>query len=124
MTTLINPANNQPCEFVASERGYVALRLTCTVTPAIQWFTLAAIERVNPVYGCAIPQNFDSGMAYIYPQPYVQPLILALPADMLGTVGGGRGKNKRATVAGVNAAESLHVIVIKPVTLWHESMAA
>jgi hypothetical protein len=55
MTTLINPATKQPCEFVASVRGYVALRLTCTVSPAVQWFSLAQIETVNPVHTCAEP---------------------------------------------------------------------
>jgi hypothetical protein len=49
MTTLLHPITRQPCEFVASLRGYVALRLTCTVSPAIQWFSLAQIEAVNPV---------------------------------------------------------------------------
>lgn len=49
MTTLLHPITNQPCEFVAVMRGHVSLRLTCTVTPAIQWFSLAAIEAANPV---------------------------------------------------------------------------
>jgi hypothetical protein len=55
MTTLLHPITRQPCEFVASVRGYVALRITCTVSPAIQWFTLAQIEVANPVHTCAQP---------------------------------------------------------------------
>lgn len=42
-TTLINPANNRPCEFVASERGYVALRQDY-VTPQVRWFPIAAVS--------------------------------------------------------------------------------
>ena len=139
MTELRRPDNGQLCTFVSNREGWVQLRTFDTVTSMTRWYATAAVQACNPdvnlatlkavdprltgmVYGCAIPQNFASGLNYIYPLPYVQPLILALPADMLGTVGGGRGKNKRATVPGVNAAESLHVIVIKPVTLFSEWM--
>jgi hypothetical protein len=72
----------------------------------------------------AIPQNFDSGLNYCFPLPYVKPVIVCLPADMLGKVGGGKGKNKRPTIPGVDAAESLHVLVIAPVSLFAESMRA
>jgi hypothetical protein len=109
MTTLLSPANKQPCEFVASVRGHVALRLTCTVSPAIQWFPIEAIEAANPVHTCAEPP---------------QPLIIALPADMLGQVGGGRGKNKRPTIPGVILADCAHVRVIAPVSLYTDSMRA
>jgi hypothetical protein len=107
MTTLLSPANKQPCAFVASLRGYVALRLPCTVSPAVQWFKLAQIEAANPVHTCAQPP---------------QPLIIALPADMLGQVGGGRGKNKRPTIPGVILADCAHVRVIEPVTLWCDGL--
>jgi hypothetical protein len=106
MTTLLSPANKQPCEFVASLRGYVALRQDY-VSPQVRWFTLTAIERVNPVHTCAQPP---------------QPLIIALPADMLGQVGGGRGKNKRPTIPGVILADCAHVRVIEPVTLWCDGL--
>jgi hypothetical protein len=53
-----------------------------------------------------------TGMVYCYPMPAPQPLIIALPADMLGQVGGGRGKNKRPTIPGVILADCAHVRVI------------
>ena len=54
MTHLIHPITKQPCEFVASERGYVALRCDY-VSPQVRWFTLAQIEAANPVATCAEP---------------------------------------------------------------------
>jgi hypothetical protein len=38
LVTLNHPVTRQPCEFVASLRGHVALRLACTVSPSVQWF--------------------------------------------------------------------------------------
>lgn len=75
------------------------------------------------VYGCEEPpQNFDSGLLYDQPMPYIKPLIIALPADMIGQMGGGKGKNKRPTIPGVILADCAHVTVIKPVTLWTPAM--
>lgn len=37
MTTLLHPITRQPCAFVASSRGYVALRCDY-VSPQVRWF--------------------------------------------------------------------------------------
>lgn len=54
MTTLINPANGQRCEYVRTERGFVCLRTSC-ITPAVRWFSMAQMDAVNPVATCAEP---------------------------------------------------------------------
>ena len=94
MSNLIHPITRQPCEFVASLRGYVALRLTCTVSPAIQWFSLAQIEAVNPVHTCAQPP---------------QPLTVVLTPEM---------------AASVNASAGVRIVVRKPasITVYHSAM--
>lgn len=107
MTTLINPANNQPCEFVASQCGYIALRLTCTVTPAIQWFTQAAIEAANPVHTCEHDPRL-TGMVYDQPQPAPEPLTLVVYPWM---------------AASIDAKKSLGSRVrVQQVTVWHSTM--
>lgn len=66
MSKLISPANKQPCEFVAAKDGFICLRMDY-VTPQVRWFTLTAIERVNPVATCALPPiivvEMPAGMA-------------------------------------------------------------
>lgn len=94
MSNLIHPVNKQPCEFVAARDGYVCLRLTCTVSPAVQWFTLTAIERANPVHTCALPTplvveilpgmynaiSHAIGVTLVYPQP---PVVVRKPAPVI-----------------------------------------
>lgn len=96
MTNLINPLTRQPCEYVRTERGYVALRLSCTVTPAIQWFTLAQIEACNPVATCQEPPR--ALVVYMSPE----------------------------LAANVNHVIGVEIMVRKPapVSLWAESMVA
>jgi hypothetical protein len=73
MTTyLLHPVTRTPCAFVALLRGHVCLRADY-VTPQTRWFPLAQIEAANPVYTVTPqPQNFDSGLDYCFPMPYVK----------------------------------------------------
>lgn len=104
MTTLIHPTNRQPCAFVEYSRGHIALRLTCTVTPAVQWFTLAQIEACNPVHTCEHDPRL-TGMVYDQPQPV---LTVVLTPEM---------------AASVNASAGVEIVVRKPApTLWHSTM--
>lgn len=97
MSNLIHPVNKQPCEFVAARDGYVCLRLTCTVSPAVQWFTLTAIERANPVHTVAEPPK---------------PLTVVLTPEM---------------AAHVNASALVDIVVRKPapvISLYAEALRA
>jgi hypothetical protein len=71
MTTLISPANKQPCEFVAARDGFVCLRQDY-VSPQVRWFPIEAIEAVNPVY------------CYPMPAPENETLILEPTPELVG----------------------------------------
>jgi hypothetical protein len=117
-TLLLRPDNNQPAAFVAYRDGMIALDTTC-VTSAVRWFTMQAVQVCNPA--AKVLAAFDTGMVYDQPMPF-KPLIIALPADMIGQTPIPRGKNKRPTIPGVILAECAHVTVIKPVSLWTPAM--
>lgn len=114
------PRQNTPCGIV-----WVPLKVSAT---HIKSYDLSQLREVKSLFDSGMvhdqpaePQNFDSGLLYDQPQPF-KPLIIALPADMIGQVGGGKGKNKRPTIPGVILADCAHVTVIKPVTLWTPAM--
>jgi hypothetical protein len=125
MSNLIHPVTKQPCEFVASVRGFVALRLACTVSPAVQWFTLAQIEAVNPVHTCAEPQ----------PQPYKvmgkNVWVDDTAEDFLGESALAKLRAQPLTVvltpemaANVNHVIGVSILVRKPapITVYHSAM--
>lgn len=99
MTTLISPANNRPCEFVVARDGFVCLRQDY-VTPQVRWFTLAAIERVNPVHTCAEP-----------PKPLT---VVLTPHMPIGDLNKG--------IAGVVPSMSSGVRIVRQPSLWHGAM--
>lgn len=76
MTTLINPANGQRCEYVRTERGHIALDTT-QVTRAIRWFSAAQMDAVNPVATCAEPPPVASTALAIW-KPTIELLITEL----------------------------------------------
>jgi hypothetical protein len=80
MTTLINPANGLPAEFVRSERGYIALDTT-QITRAIRWFPLSAIEAANPPATCAEPV-----LVYTCEPPPHREIVVFMPPDMLKAI--------------------------------------
>ena len=100
-TLLISPANNQPCEFVASERGFVALRCDY-ISPQVRWFPIEAIEAVNPV--CCYPQ----------------PLTFVLLPEMVGTISHAIG----VTLVYPQPPDDAYVVKPAPITVYHDSMRA
>lgn len=83
MITLIRPDNHQPGEVVGVERGYICLRTTC-ITPAVRWYSAAAIAEVNPVYTCAEPPPIQGcelpPPMHIFPMPDMYPQAVFLAA--------------------------------------------
>lgn len=107
MTTLISPANNRPCEFVVARDGFVCLRQDY-VTPQVRWFTLAAIERVNPVATCALPT----------------PLIVNVLPEMVGAISHAIGVTLVYPPPPDDAyvIQPVEIVVRERVSLWHTAM--
>ncbi len=107
MTALLNhPTTKQPCAFVASLRGHIALRCDY-VTPQVRWFKQSAVEAANP--GVNVLAAFDSGLDYCYPQPL---LTVVLTPEM---------------AAHVNASALVNIVVKKPapfISLYAEALRA
>lgn len=112
MTKLIRPDNGQPAEYVTYLRGHVCLRLLDTVTPAVRWFSDAAMFAVNPMSTCAEPPPTPRYQAVWERTPYAltiwQPVIALTPA----------------LAANVNHVLGCSIKVVPPVSLWHKDMVA
>jgi hypothetical protein len=87
MKTLLHPITRQPCEFVASLRGMVAIRCNY-VSRQVRWFDLQLMQLCNPAIDIAtlIPQDFDSGLLYTVPMPPGFVLEVEIPINMLDAI--------------------------------------